>query len=88
VLGISKERKGFTELLRSYPEYQGDFLNVQKSGTRALPYVLQDRWVKHGQQRNQSPRGCRYEATITRRGVTKKKQLVTEQDICFFCDTG
>jgi hypothetical protein len=30
VLGISKERKGFTELLRNCPEYSGDFLNVKE----------------------------------------------------------
>jgi hypothetical protein len=30
VLGISKERSGFTELLRNCPEYSGDFLNVKE----------------------------------------------------------
>jgi hypothetical protein len=30
VLGIKKERRGFTELLRNYPEYSGDFLNVKE----------------------------------------------------------
>jgi hypothetical protein len=30
VLGISKERKGFNELLRNCPEYSGDFLNVKE----------------------------------------------------------
>jgi hypothetical protein len=30
VLAISKERKGFTELLRNCPEYSGDFLNVKE----------------------------------------------------------
>jgi hypothetical protein len=30
VLGISKERKGFTELLRNCTEYSGDFLNVKE----------------------------------------------------------
>jgi hypothetical protein len=30
VLGISKEREGFTELLRNCPEYSGDFLNVKE----------------------------------------------------------
>jgi hypothetical protein len=30
VLGISKERKGFTELLRNCPEYSGDFLTVKE----------------------------------------------------------
>jgi hypothetical protein len=30
VLGISKEIKGFTELLRNCPEYSGDFFNVKE----------------------------------------------------------
>jgi hypothetical protein len=30
VLGIRKERKGFTELLRNCPEYSGYFLNVKE----------------------------------------------------------
>jgi hypothetical protein len=30
LLGISKERRGFTELLRNCPEYSGDFLNVKE----------------------------------------------------------
>jgi hypothetical protein len=30
VLGINKERRGFTELLRNCPEYSGDFLNVKE----------------------------------------------------------
>jgi hypothetical protein len=30
VLGISKEEKGFTELLRNCPEYLGDCLNVKE----------------------------------------------------------
>jgi hypothetical protein len=30
VLGISKERRGNTELLRNCPEYSGDFLNVKE----------------------------------------------------------
>jgi hypothetical protein len=29
-MGISKERRGFTELLRNCPEYLGDFLNVKE----------------------------------------------------------
>jgi hypothetical protein len=30
VLAISKERKGFTEILRNCPEYSGDFFNVKE----------------------------------------------------------
>jgi hypothetical protein len=30
VLGIKKERRGFTELLRNCPEYSGDFLNIKE----------------------------------------------------------
>jgi hypothetical protein len=30
VLGIIKERKGFTELSRNGPEYSGNFLNVKE----------------------------------------------------------
>jgi hypothetical protein len=30
-LGIrKKKKKGFTELLRNFPEYSGDFLNVKE----------------------------------------------------------
>jgi hypothetical protein len=30
VLGICKERRGFTELLMNCPEYSGDFLSVKE----------------------------------------------------------
>jgi hypothetical protein len=30
MLGTSKERRGFTELVRSCPKYSGDFVNVKE----------------------------------------------------------
>jgi hypothetical protein len=42
VLGISKERRGFSELLRSCPENSGEFLNVKEipplNFLRRIPY--------------------------------------------------